>query len=105
MGSVSLLPQEFAGSQEEPRTHFPPHDIGPLIDQEWKVAVRLNPPAEGVANNGLAGGPDDEGLLKFTRWNKVAIWPDFKAVMRDDSAFLCESVYMFGFLFKEPFWD
>ncbi len=30
---VPLLPQEFAGPQEQPRPQLPPHDVGPLVEQ------------------------------------------------------------------------
>ena len=32
MGRMALLPQKFTGPQKEPGSHFPSHDIGPLIN-------------------------------------------------------------------------
>ena len=33
MCRVAFLPEEFRSAQENARTHFPTHDIGPLVDQ------------------------------------------------------------------------
>ena len=30
---VAFLPQKLTGAEKQPRPHFPPHDVGPLIDK------------------------------------------------------------------------
>ena len=64
MRGVAFLPEELTGSQEEPSPHFPPHDVRPLVDQQRKITIGLDPPAECIADDRLAGGADDERLFQ-----------------------------------------
>ena len=40
---MAFLPEEFGGAEEEAGTHFPTHDVGPLVDEEGEVTVGLDP--------------------------------------------------------------
>ena len=40
---VALLPEKFGCAQEDARAHFPPDDVGPLVEQQRQVAIRLHP--------------------------------------------------------------
>ena len=65
MGGVALLPEKLGGAQEQARAEFPPHHVGPLVDEHRQVAPALNPFAEEVADDGFRGGPDDVGLFQL----------------------------------------
>ena len=65
MARVSFLPEELGRAQEEARPQFPAHDVGPLVQQHRQVAVALQPLREVGVDDGLARGPDDEGLLEL----------------------------------------
>ena len=44
MGRVTFLPQELAGAQKGRGVlEFPTHHVGPLIEFEGQITVRLNP--------------------------------------------------------------
>ena len=65
VGGVALLPEELAGAQEEAGPQLPAHDVGPLVQQQRQVAVALDPLGHELADDGLAGGPDDDRLLEL----------------------------------------
>ena len=62
---VPLLPEELAGAQEQPGPQLPPHDVGPLVEQQRQVPVALHPLRHVLADHGLAGGPHDDRLLQL----------------------------------------
>ena len=62
---VAFLPEELGGTQEEPRAELPPHDVGPLVEEERQVAVALQPLRHVLADDRLARGPDDDGLVEL----------------------------------------
>src|SRR5581483_6975513 len=64
VGSVTFLPKEFRGSQEETRAQLPPHHIRPLVDEHRQVAPALNPLTKEVAHYGLGSRADDVGLFQ-----------------------------------------
>jgi len=43
VGRVAFLPEELGRPQEGARDLLPPHDIGPLVDQDGQIAPRLDP--------------------------------------------------------------
>ncbi len=98
---VTFLPQEFAGSKEQPRSHLPSHDIGPLVDKQREVAIGLDPPTERVADDGFACWTNDERLFEFACRHEPAVRPCLKAVVRHDGTFLGEAVDVLGFLLKK----
>ena len=65
MSRMSFLPKELACTEEETSSHLPPHYITPLIYQERKVAITLNPILESVPNDGFRSGTNDEFLFQF----------------------------------------
>ena len=73
---VPLLPQKLARAQEGTGGLFPAHNVTPLIDEQGQVAVGLHPLGTHVADDGFAGGADDERLGEF-----------FPARVRDDRHF------------------
>ena len=65
VGGVALLPQELAGAQEQAGPQLPAHDVGPLVQEQRQVAVALDPLGHVLADDRLAGGPHDDGLLEL----------------------------------------
>ena len=102
VGGVPLLPEELRGTQEEPRPHLPPDDVGPLVDQQRKVAVRLDPAGERLADDGLGRRPDHQRLVELAGRNQSAVGPGFEPMVRDDGAFLRKAFHMLGLLLEEP---
>ncbi len=51
--------------RKETRPQFPANDVGPLIDEEGKIAVRLHPLGEHAVDDRLRGRTDDERLLEL----------------------------------------
>ena len=105
VGGVALLPQELGGAQEQPRAHFPADDIGPLVDEQRQVAVRLHPFREHGADDGFGGRPDDERLFEFAGGHERAVGPGFEPVVGDHRALLGESLHMLRLLFEEALRD
>ena len=99
---MAFLPEEFGGAQEKPRPHFPAHDIGPLVDQHGQVAMAADPAREGVADDGLRGGPHHQRLFQLGVRIGLQLAVDLlQAVMGDDRHFLGEAFDMIGFLGDE----
>ena len=97
---VAFLPEKLGGPQEEARAHFPADDIGPLIDEDRQVAVRLHPLRVGRADDRLARGADDQrlGQLGRRRGTQAAAGRGLEPVMRDDGALLGEAFHVLGLL-------
>ena len=64
---MPFLPQELCSPKEWSGTHLPAHDIGPLVDQERKVTVGVDPLPIHMPDDGLGGRPDHQGLLELGR--------------------------------------
>ena len=92
MRGVPFLPQELRGAQKEACPHLPPDDVGPLIDQQRQVPIRLNPVPVGVPDDRLRSGPDHQSFFQFR-----------PARMRDRRDFRREAFNVFGFLPQEAF--
>ena len=80
---VSLLPEKLQRAQEETRSHFPAHDVRPLIDQEREVAVALHPLCEHRVDDRLRCGSNDQGLFEL-----------FSASVRDDCGLRREALHV-----------
>ena len=65
MGGVPLLPQELAGAQQQARAHLPPHDVGPLVEQQRQVAVARRPLGHELADDRLGRRPHHHRLLEL----------------------------------------
>src|SRR5215831_14549152 len=94
MGRVALLPEEFCSAQKQPRTHFPPDDVAPLIDQQRQVPIRLNPISKRVPNDGLRGRPNDQRLFELRT-----------TTMGDNGDFRRKTLDVFRFFLKKTFWN
>ena len=75
---VPFLPQEFRSAQEQSGPHFPAHNIGPLIDQDRQVAIRLHPLRVGCANDCLRRRPNNQWLVQRTGWFHFSFGVDFE---------------------------
>ncbi len=62
---VAFLPEELGGAEEEPRPELPPHDVGPLVEEERQVAVALQPLRHVLADDRLTRGSHDDGLVEL----------------------------------------
>ena len=59
VNGVTFLPEEFGRAQENAWPHFPAHDIGPLVDENGQIAIRLHPLRVTRADDCLRSGPND----------------------------------------------
>ena len=59
---VPFLPQELRGAQKRPRDLLPADDVRPLVDQDGKVAPRLNPLRVERADDDLGCRTHDQRL-------------------------------------------
>ena len=57
---MAFLPQEFSGAQEGTGTHFPANDIGPLVDQQRQISIRLDPVFVCIPDDGLLSGTHNQ---------------------------------------------
>ena len=101
VGGVSFLPEEFGRAQEQPRPHFPADDVGPLVDQDRQVAIRLDPAGVGGADDRFAGRPHDQRFFERTGGNQPAVGTGFESMVRDDRTFLGKALDMFRLFFQE----
>jgi hypothetical protein len=60
--------------------HLPADDVGPLVDEDREVAVRLHPLRVGLADDGLGGRADDERLFELAGGDELAVGTGFEAV-------------------------
>src|SRR6201987_4397356 len=65
MSGVTLLPEEFEGAQEKLRAKLPAHHAVPLIDQNRKIAVGLDPLRIGVTDDRFGRGPNHQRFVKL----------------------------------------
>ncbi|MEZ5207167.1 MAG: hypothetical protein R2690_09375 [Acidimicrobiales bacterium] len=72
---VALLPQELARAQEDAGPHLPPHDVRPLVQQQGKVAVGLDPLAHRLADDRLRRRAHDDRLLELAGRDEDAVAP------------------------------
>ena len=102
VGGVPFLPEELGRAQEQPRAHLPADDVGPLVDQDRQVAIRLHPLGVHRADDRLAGRPDDQRLFELARPGRsLPSGARLQPMMRDDRAFLGEALDVLGFLLQE----
>ena len=96
MRGMPFLPQEFAGAQEHAGAHFPAHDIGPLVGQQWQVTPALHPARHRIADNRLGGRTDYQRLfeLRFGIGDQPAFTVGDQPVMGDHRHFLGEAFDM-----------
>ena len=101
VGRVAFLPEEFCGAQEQARAHLPAHHVGPLVHEEGKVAVALDPALVGVPDDGFGGGANDEFFLEFgvgVDHHSPSVGVVLQTVMRHHRALLGEALHMRRFL-------
>ena len=101
VGRVAFLPKELSCAQEKSRTHFPTHDVGPLVHQQRQIAVALDPVLVGVPNDGLGRRTNDEFLLQpriGVDHYATAVFGILEAVVRDDRTFLCKAFHVIRLL-------
>ncbi len=77
VGGVAFLPEELGGAQEQARAHFPADDVSPLVNEDGQVAVGLDPFGVHRADDGFAGGADDEGFFERADRDEAAFGTDF----------------------------
>ena len=61
---VTLLPQEFGGTQEDPRPELPSDDVRPLVEQQGKIAIAVYPLRHELPDNRLGRRSDDDRLVE-----------------------------------------
>lgn len=63
VGSVTFLPQEFSGTNERcGMLEFPADDITPLIEEEGKVTMAVDPFCESRIHNSFRSGANSNGF-------------------------------------------
>src|SRR5215469_16873003 len=90
MSGMSLLPEEFRGTQKQCRAFLPAHDVVPLIDEQRQVTVALNPFREAISNNSLARWANGQRLLQL-----------FTAPTGNPGHFGRKTLYMLSLAFKK----
>ena len=103
MCGVAFLPHDLGGTQKWTRTHFPAHDVCPLIDQYGQISVRVDPSSIHVPDNGFRGGANHEWLIelgcgiRFYFW--LAIFTDDRSqsVVGNQRTFFGKALDMFCF--------
>ena len=65
MACMPLLPEKLCGAQEEAGDFFPAHYVGPLVNENGKVAVRMNPLGVDAADDSLGSRADSKALFEF----------------------------------------
>ena len=98
MHRVAFLPEELGGAKEEARAHLPADDIGPLVDQDWQIAVGLDPLRISLADDRLGSRADDERLFEFAGGDELTIGAHLEARVGDDRTFLGKTIDVGGFL-------
>jgi hypothetical protein len=58
------LPQELESAHKGAGAHLPSVHVAPLVDSQGQVPVALDPLGEHVVDDGLTGGPNNQGLLQ-----------------------------------------
>ena len=104
MGSVTLLPQELGGAQEHTGAHLPTEYVSPLVDEQWQIAIAVDPIAVGVPDDGLTGGTDHQFLLQTCRGvddDTLTLRIIHQAVMGNNSALLGEAFHMISLSAQE----
>src|SRR5207244_11028260 len=76
-----------------------------LVDQDWKVAIRLHPFGVARANDRLARWPHYQRFAQRTRWPHFTIGTDLKPRMRHHRAFLGETFDVLRFLREITQWN
>gem|GEM_PF-1819055 len=105
MSGMPFLPKELRRSQEQARSHFPTHDVAPLVDEQRQVFGRLNPARERVADNCLACRANDQRLLKFRIWiGNQRTFVQREAMMGNDSTLLRKALHVLSLLLEKSQW-
>ena len=99
MCRMPLLPEEFGCTEKEPGTHLPTHYIGPLVDKDRQVTVRLYPVLVRIPDDGFGSRTHDKLLFEF----RIRVHDDtlpvgivHQAVVRHHGALLGETLHMVG---------
>src|SRR5207244_12449529 len=80
--------------------HLPTHDIGPLIDEERKIAIGLNPLGITRADDRFRCWPNNKRLTQRAARLHFSVGTDLKSAVRNNGAFLGETFDVLGF-FRE----
>src|ERR1700676_897258 len=103
---MSFLPQILCSPKKKPGPHLPTDHVGPLINQQWKIAVRLDPGFISIPNDGFTRWPYNEFFFQFgfrVYDNTTTVWIIFQPVMGNNRTFLCEPFHMRCFPAKKTF--
>ena len=99
MCGMAFLPEEFRGAEEEACTHFPAHDVAPLVAEHGEVAPGVDPVLVGVPDDGFRSGSDDEFLFETCSgvyYHSGVVFVRLQTVVGDDGTFLGEAFNVFG---------
>ncbi len=94
MGTVAFLPQELGSAKEHACTHFPAHNVGPLVAQHRQITVAVNPVLISSPYNGFGSGTHDKLLLKTgirIHYHAVAVRVVLQSIVSDNSTLLGET--------------
>ena len=98
---MALLPEELGGAQEHAGAQFPAHDVGPLVDQDGQVAVRLDPVLIGIPDDGLGSRAHHQWFRQFAGRLKAATIAFFQSMMGHHRTFLGKPLNVFSLFFKK----
>ena len=100
MSSMSLLPQKLSCAQKQSRTHFPAHNISPLINQNRQIAIRLNPFCKTVGNNGLGSRANNQRFFQRRSRNQLSVFA-FEFRVGNNRHFFGKTFNVFSFFLKK----
>ena len=103
---MSLLPEEFGGTEERPGAHFPPYHVAPLIAEDGQVPPGLDPVLIDAPDDGFGGRTHDELFFQLgigIHHHALPVGVVHKAVVRHHGALLGESGHVLCFFAEEGF--
>ena len=101
MASMAFLPKKLSCSKKHTGAHFPTNHIGPLINLDWKIPVRLNPLGIHRTDYRFTGWANNEWFFQRPCGNQSTIRPWFQAMMCYHSTLFGEPINMLCFFLQK----
>ncbi len=101
VGRVALLPKKLGRAEEHAGPHLPTDDVGPLVNEDRQIAVRLHPFGVHGADDGFARRPDDQRLFQRCGGPQLSVGTGLQAVVRDDGTLFGKPLDVLGLFFQK----
>ncbi|OPZ72041.1 MAG: hypothetical protein BWY82_01528 [Verrucomicrobia bacterium ADurb.Bin474] len=96
---MAFLPKKLCRAEKDPGPHFPPHHVGPLVDEQRQVTIALHPVAVNLADDRLRCRPDNQRLLEFSTRDQSTLAVRHEPGVSDNRTLLCKAIHMLGLFF------